>query len=172
MLSKPVFASLALGLAMIGNLPAQDDAPPPKPGPAATPQAQPRQPAAQPNNQDPQPVQAYRAKQILGSKVHIEGDVAIGTVDDVVFDDNGQVEYLIVENDRKLVTVPWEAAKFNFQQRTATIGITQAQYQKIPTYTVDQYPTYFAQPYRTQIYGFYGLTPRERRIERRLERRL
>jgi hypothetical protein len=131
-------------------------------------QAQPQQPAQQQQSQAP--VQAYRVKQILGTKVSIEGNVAIGTVEDLVFDDAGQVEYLVVENDGKLVTVPWEAARFNFQQHTATVNITRQQFQRVPTYTVEQYPTYFAQPYRTQIYGFYGLTPRERRIERRLNR--
>src|SRR5260221_12076889 len=62
---------------------------------------------------------AYRIKQVLGTKVSIKGDISIGTVDDVVFSDAGQVEYLIVANDGKLVTVPWEAAKFTFEKQTA-----------------------------------------------------
>jgi len=132
-----------------------------------------REPAAEEQSQEnSQPAQAYRVKQVLGSKVSIEGNMAIGTVDDLVFDDYGRVEYLIVLNEGKLVTVPWEAAKFNFQQRTAVINITPQQYRQVPTYTADQYPSYFASPYRTQIYGYYGLTPRQQRIERKLERRL
>ena len=67
-------------------------------------------------------------KQVLGSKVSIENNVAIGTVDDLVFDDYGRVEYLIVQNEGKLVTVPWEAAKFNFEQRTAVVNITPQQF--------------------------------------------
>jgi hypothetical protein len=31
----------------------------------------------------------YRAKQVLGTKILIQGDTAIGTVDDIVFDDAG-----------------------------------------------------------------------------------
>jgi hypothetical protein len=49
----------------------------------------------------------YRAKQVLGTKVAIQGNVSIGTVDDIVFDDAGNLEYLIVANDGKMVTVPW-----------------------------------------------------------------
>jgi hypothetical protein len=115
--------------------------------------------------------QAYRVKQVLGSKVSIQGNVGIGTVDDIVFGDDGQVEYLIVANEGKLVTVPWEAAKFNFQQQTATIDITQEKFKAIPTYTVQEYPNYALPAYRTEIYRLYGVTPRERRIERRIERR-
>ena len=103
---------------------------------------------------------AYRAKQVLGTKVSIAGDLSIGTVDDVVFNDAGQVEYLIVANDGKLVTVPWEAAKFNFEKRMATINITQEKFRTIPTYTTAEYPVYFEPAYRTRAYGFFGLTPR------------
>ena len=132
------------------------------------PAAQPAQPGATPSNV-PGSTTAYRAKQVLGTKVNIQGNVNIGTVEDIVFDDAGQVEYLIVDNGGKLVSVPWEAAKFNFQQRTATINITQEQFRTIPTYTVQTYPQFFTPAYRTQVYKFYGMTPRERRIIERRE---
>lgn len=126
------------------------------------------QPSAdQPGGQAP--VAQYRAKQVLGSKVHLDGNVAVGTVDDLVFDDNGQVEYLIVLNQGKLVTVPWEATKFNFEKRMATINITQEKFREIPTYTAEQYPTFAAPTYQTQTYKYYGLTPGQtRRLNRRL----
>jgi hypothetical protein len=116
----------------------------------------------------PPPTTTYRAKQVLGTKVNIQGNVAIGTVEDIVFDDAGNLEYLIVANDGKLVTVPWEAAKFNFDQRLATLNVTADQYRAIPTYTVTTYPEFYAPTYRTQIYRYYGITPRElRRLDRR-----
>lgn len=111
----------------------------------------------------------YRAKQVLGSQVHIEGNTSVGTVDDLVFDDNGTVEYLIVSNQGKLVTVPWDATKFNFEKRVATVQITPDKYQQIPTYTTEQYPVFSTPAYRTQTYKYYGLTPGQaRRLNRRL----
>jgi hypothetical protein len=65
-----------------------------------------------------------------------------------------------VQNDGKLVTIPWEAAKFDFDKRVATVNITAEQYKVIPTYTVGEYPVYFEPTYRTQVYGWYGLKPR------------
>jgi hypothetical protein len=112
--------------------------------------------------------QAYRVKNILGTKVSIQGDVSIGTVDDIVFTDDGYVEYLIVNNDGKLRTIPWAAAKFNFEQRTATVNITQSQFQSVPTYTPDRYPVFFSPNYRGEVYRYYGLTPR---VLRRMDRR-
>ena len=141
-------------------------APPPPPGtpPVGTP-ARPADPAAT--------TKTFRAKEVLGSKVNIQGNASVGTVDDIVFNDDGVIEYLIATTaDNKLFTIPWEAAKFNFQQRVAVINVTQERFRTIPTYTVETYPMFYTPAYRTEIYRVYGLTPgQERRLERRIERR-
>lgn len=111
----------------------------------------------------------YRAKQVLGSKVFITGNTGVGTVEDIVFDDHGNLEYLIVSDGGKLVTVPWSAAKFDVAHQTATIAIAPEQYKAIPTYTVQTYPNFWAPEYRTTVYKHYNLTPGQlRRIERRI----
>jgi sporulation protein YlmC with PRC-barrel domain len=111
---------------------------------------------------------AMRAKTILGATVSLQGGTGVGAVHDIVFNDDGVIEYLVVSENGKLVTVPWEAAKFNYAQRTAVINITPEQFRQIPTYTVDHYPDFYTPAYRTQVYRHYGLTPgRERREERR-----
>jgi hypothetical protein len=113
-----------------------------------------------------------RAKSILGAKVQIQGDTGVGTIEDFVLNEDGVMEYFIVSDNGKLVTVPWDAAKFNFEKRTAVINITQEQYRVIPTYTADRYPEFYTPVYRTQVYKYYGLTPGPvRRLERRLDRR-
>lgn len=110
----------------------------------------------------------FRAKEVLGTKVSITGGTEIGTVEDLVFDDAGNLEYMIVDNGGKLITVPWEAAKFDLAKKTATLTITQEVYKTIPTYTVTTYPSFYTPTYRTEVYKVYGLSPRElRRIERR-----
>lgn len=106
---------------------------------------------------------SYRAKEVLGAKVQIEGERSVGTVDDIVLDDNGNVDYLIVLTaDKELVSVPWDAASFQPKQRIAKINITQEKFEKVPTYTTEKYPT-FTPEYRTQTYKYYGLTPGQTR---------
>lgn len=106
----------------------------------------------------------FRAKQVIGSKVALQGDVAGGVVDDIVLDEHGNVDYLIVANSAgQLVTVPWDAAVFNADKRIATIQITPEKYRQIPTYTTQQYPVYSTPAYRTQVYQYYGLTPGQAR---------
>lgn len=150
----PIAALLTLS---VGTVLAQATPPPPPTQP------RPSDPAVRPaagtttSTESPHP---YRMKQVLGTKVSLKDGLSIGTVDDVVFSDQGQIEYLIVNNDGKLVTVPWEAAKFNFEKQTATVNISQDQYRVIPTYTVREYPVFFEPTYRTRAYGWFGLRPR------------
>jgi len=114
--------------------------------------------------------QTFRAKQILGTKILIQNNTAIGTVEDLVFDDAGNMEYLVVSTgDNKLITVPWDAAKFDLTKKTATVNITPDVYKTIPTYTPTTYPQFYTPTYRTEVYQTYGLTPRQlRRLERRV----
>jgi len=115
---------------------------------------------------------AYRAKQVIGSKVMLQGNATAGTVDDIVFDQNGNIEYLIVADNGQFRTVPWAAARFNLDNRTAVVNITPDHYKVVPTYTATTYPNFYTPAYQTQVYKYYGLTPGQaRRAERREERR-
>ncbi len=124
------------------------------------------QPTAQPPAQRPAPT--YRAKAILGTKVSLQSGLAIGTVDDIIFDDNGYVDYLVVQNEGKFVPVPWQAAQFNFTQHTAVVDIPQERFREVPTFTLQHAPNFYDTTYRQRIYSYYGLKPgQERRMERR-----
>jgi len=113
-----------------------------------------------------------RGKGIIGAKVSVRGGTQVGVVEDVVLTDEGVVDYLIVSRSGKLVTVPWEAAKFDYGKRVATVEVTKEQFEKVPTYTEKDYPDFYATEYRTDVYKAYGMKPGQaRRLERRLERR-
>lgn len=113
-----------------------------------------------------------RVKNLLGATVNLQGGSGVGTVQDIVLNDEGVVDYLVISDNGKLITVPWDAARFNTEKRSIVINVSPEQFRQIPTYTTETYPEFYAPTYRTQIYRFYGLTPgRERRLERRENRR-
>jgi PRC-barrel domain len=134
--------------------------------PARPGQAQP-QVKVQPADPNAPVTATYRAKEILGAKIMIQNNTAVGTVDDIVFDSAGNLEYFVVVNDGKLVSVPWEAARFDVKSQVAVVNVTPEVWKTIPTYTVTTYPQFFTPTYRTTTYKYFGLTPRElRRIDR------
>jgi len=109
-----------------------------------------------------------RVKSLLGTTVTLQGGARAGTVEDVVLSNEGVVDYLVVSEGGKLVTVPWDAVKFNWGKRTATVNLTQEQYRKIPTYTPTTYPQFYSPTYQAQVYKYYNLRPGQvRRLERR-----
>lgn len=114
------------------------------------------------------PVEVLRSKSILGARVSIQGGVAVGTVEDIVFTEGGCIDYLVVAEEGRYVMVPWEAARFNFPQRMATLEITQERFREVPTFTSERWPNVYEPAYRERIYGYYGLKASpERRMERR-----
>jgi len=127
-------------------------------------------PTADPAKLAPTTTNSFRAKQVLGTKIMIQNNTQVGTVEDIVFDDAGNMDYLIVStDDNKLVTVPWDATKFDAEKKAATVNITPDVWKTVPTYTTTTYPQFYTPTYRTDIYKVYGLTPRElRRLERRI----
>jgi len=106
----------------------------------------------------------FRAKQVLGTRILIQNDAQVGTVEDLVSDGAGNTDYLIVSTgDNNLVTVPWDAVKFDPERKTATVNVTQDVWRTVPTYTVTTYPQFYTPAYRTDIYKVYGVTPRDSR---------
>src|SRR4051794_17504369 len=83
------FAAL-VGVALYAAEPPRPAAPPAPPG--AAPPAQPGQPGSA--DALPRPL---RAKQIIGSTINMKNNTAVGTVDDIVLTDGGEVEYLVVK---------------------------------------------------------------------------
>jgi hypothetical protein len=169
-----------LALALTSTLPAQqrDEAPRaqvevPRTAPQPAAPQQPLAPQPAPGatigvDQSAPAGHAWRAKEVLGARVHVEQNNEVGTVDDLVIDDQGNVDYVLVTvSSGQLVTIPWDAVQFNSQERIASVQITQDKFKAIPTYTVQQYPVFTAPSYRTQTYHYFGLTPGERRAIRR-----
>ncbi|MFL5329044.1 MAG: PRC-barrel domain-containing protein [Gemmataceae bacterium] len=122
------------------------------------------------------PQVARRMKQVIGGKVSIQGGVSIGTVDDIIFNDDGCIDYVVVINEGRYVVMPWTAAKFNFEDRTATVNVTQERWREVPTFTAQTYPTinYYEPAFVQRVYGYYGVQVPVRhdvRTDRRGDRR-
>jgi hypothetical protein len=118
------------------------------------------------------PQKTFRAKTVIGAQVQLKGSSSVGTVEDIIFDDEGVIDYFVVSEKGKLVTVPWEAAQLNVEKRTAVINITEQEFRKIPTYTTEKYPEFYVPTYQAEIYSYYNLKPGQvRRLDRRLHRK-
>jgi sporulation protein YlmC with PRC-barrel domain len=115
--------------------------------------------------------EARRATSIMGSTVTIRGGTSVGKVEDIVFNNDDYIEYLVVAEGGKNVLIPWQAAKYDIGKRAVTVDVAVDRYREIPTFARDRWPNVYDPEYQQKIYGYYGLRPgQERRIERRQNR--
>src|SRR5438552_1946308 len=68
--------------------------------------------------------QVRRLTGVLGSTVQLEGGASYGKVQDVVVNDDGCIEYLVVAEADHFTLIPWPAARVNFEQRTVSVNVT------------------------------------------------
>ena len=111
------------------------------------------------------PTRARRVSEIMGAKVTIQNDLSVGKVEDLVINDNGCIDYLVVLNEDKYVLVPWISADVSFERRTVAVQIGQEKFRAVPTFTRDRWPNLSDRAYVEKLNTYYGVRPgRERRI--------
>jgi len=67
--------------------------------------------------------QVRRISQLLGSNVHLQGANNYGKVEDVVLNDNGGVDYLVVNREGRYAMLPWSAANVNYGNRVVNYDV-------------------------------------------------
>jgi hypothetical protein len=105
-----------------------------------------------------------RAEDLVGYKLTVDKTgQAIGVIDGLVTDAAGDIEYLIVSQGDRMLTVPSAAVAFNIEKRRGTVQITREKLDKIPTFTEEDYPTFSSAEYRAKTYQYFGVTPAKAR---------
>jgi sporulation protein YlmC with PRC-barrel domain len=94
--------------------------------------------------------QLRRVSQILGSSVQLQGGAAYGKVQDVVLNETGMVEYVVVSNEGRLVMLPWSAANVDFGQRVVTYDVTPQAVQPL-SFAPDAFPAVADEQYSTRV---------------------
>jgi len=65
-----------------------------------------------------------RVTQVIGSNVALQGANDYGKVEDIVFDENGCIEYLVFAHDNQFAMLPWTAANLNYNRRVVMFDVT------------------------------------------------
>src|SRR5262249_33404989 len=81
-----------------------------------------------------------RVSLLIGAPVSLQGNVAVGKIEDFVINENGCIDYLTVIVEDKYILVPWTAAQVDFERRGVLLGIERERFREIPTFTRDHWP--------------------------------
>jgi hypothetical protein len=92
----------------------------------------------------------------MEANVVLSDQSKIGKVVDVVLDDGGCVDYLVVSYEDRYVMVPWGVATVNFEERAVYIDVTRDKWRGIPTFTRDRWPSFSDASFTDKMRGVYG----------------
>ncbi len=86
-----------------------------------------------------------KASHIMGSRVTDRDGVTLGKVTDLVIDEDGFVDYLVVRYKDELLAVPWGAARFDLRDRVFTItGAIRRERLKEVLFPSDRWPDFYS----------------------------
>jgi len=94
---------------------------------------------------------------LMGSKVTIRDGDSLGEVVDLVINDNGCIDFLIVRYEDDYVPVPWTVTTFNVQRRSVVVNtdITRAKLRDV-TFTRNRWPNFYGDRFSRSLRTVWG----------------
>lgn len=111
--------------------------------------------------------QVRRVSTLLKAQVQLQEGGNYGTVEDLVLNDNGCVEWLVLATGDEYAVVPWTVAQVNFERHVVRVDVTRERIQEL-RFTKDHWPNFSDPQYTERVYRVYGVRGRGGRdFERR-----
>jgi sporulation protein YlmC with PRC-barrel domain len=98
-----------------------------------------------------------KASVLMGSKVAVQDGAALGEVVDLVINDSGCIDFLIVRHEEDYMVVPWSVTTFNVQRRSVVVNsnITRAKLRDV-TFTKDRWPNFYGGAFNRNLQSVWG----------------
>jgi hypothetical protein len=111
-------------------------------------------------------VRVNRVSTLLHAKVQLR-EGSYGTVEDVVLNDDGCVEWLVLSAEDEYAVVPWQAARVDFAQRVVRVDVPRERIREF-RFTRDHWPDFRDARFTDRIYRVYNVEGRRGHdVERR-----
>src|SRR5687768_1700712 len=98
-----------------------------------------------------------RVSVLIGSKVTVEREDSFGKVVDVVINEHGCIDYVIVSYDEDLVAVPWGVVNFEAREKVVRIDVrvTRERLRSV-TFREGRWPDFRSDRWRTSAREVWG----------------
>jgi hypothetical protein len=114
------------------------------PSTAATP------PPAAPATDTAQPASLRRISTAVGTNVTLSDGTVAGRIEDLVYGDNGALDYAVLSSNGTFSAVPFSAMNWNAAGGVVTLPLTRAQFSTIPTFGTADWSNMLTNPGFTQ----------------------
>jgi len=97
-----------------------------------------------------------RLSLVIGGGVRIANGVAVGKIEDVVLNDRGCIDYVVVAYQDKYVAIPWSVATVDYGQRIVTIDITEQRFAQVPTFARTEFSVLTTTEFTQKVQSAFG----------------
>jgi sporulation protein YlmC with PRC-barrel domain len=74
--------------------------------------------------QEDRPAELRKVSQVIGSSVLLQDGVSYGKVEDIVLNEDGCIEYVVVAREDRYALMPWGVARVDYGQRAVIFDVT------------------------------------------------
>lgn len=115
-----------------------------------------------------------RVSTVIGATVRVASDQEFGRVEDVVINQSGCIDYVVLAYEQRFYVVPWTVTTVDFGTKVITVDIARDRLLKAPSFTGDHWTEISTTAFREKLHTFYGerINRRERTEDRREQRRI
>ena len=97
-----------------------------------------------------------RLSVVIGGSVQIADGVSVGKIEDVVLNDRGCIDYVVVVYRDKYVAIPWSVATVDYGERIVTVDITERRFAEVPTFTRTEFSVLTKSDFTQQVRSAFG----------------
>ena len=107
----------------------------------------------------------HKSSDIVGQKVVSQNGEDLGSIDNLVIGDDGQVQYVILAKGGVLgvgaeyVPIPWQAANLRMHEDKLTASIDKQQLDNAPSFEGENWGQIASPQYEQEVHGYFGSSP-------------
>jgi sporulation protein YlmC with PRC-barrel domain len=101
--------------------------------------------------------QVRRVSTVVSSRVMLAQGGSIGKVEDIVINEDGCIDYLVVAYQDEFILVPWSITTVNFQQQVVRLDATRQTLRSVPTFTRGNWPNLSNRQYTQRLWSAWGV---------------
>jgi hypothetical protein len=77
---------------------------------------------------------------VIGASVQLTAEETFGKVEDIIINDQGCIDFVVVVYEEKLFAVPFTLARLDFERRVVTFEIERERFLRAPSFTRSRFP--------------------------------
>jgi hypothetical protein len=97
-----------------------------------------------------------RLSLVIGGAVRIANGISVGKIEDVVLNDHGCIDYVVVVYHDNYVAIPWSVATVDYGERIVTVDITEQRFAEVPTFTRTEFSVLTTSEFTQKVHSAFG----------------